>query len=92
MQHIAVQKVKHLEAAARQWVQHWLGRELHDDEEVTVMAFPPHPAPDAATRRAAFDQMESVLDKAADNLTDVSDDDFNDAIDEAMNHVRRRRP
>jgi len=46
----AMQQVKDIEVAARQWLQRLLGRELQADEEVTVLVFPPHFAPSPSAR------------------------------------------
>ena len=89
MRNIAVHKVKTLRAEARRVVQSLLGRRLRDDEEVTVMAFPPHPAPTKAVRRMALGRMERVLEKAAGNMKGVPDSSFDTALDEAMMAVRQ---
>ena len=91
MENISVLKVKELEAAAKQLVQRLLGRKLQDEEEVAVMAFPPHPAPPQDARQQAARRMDEVLDTSAANLTDVSDSDFEAAADEAMEQQRRRK-
>lgn len=49
-----------------------------------------HAAPPAKDHQPTFQQMENVLDKAAENMTDISDGEFNEAVDEALDHVRRR--
>lgn len=41
-------------------------------------------------RQLAFQQMENVLDKAAEDMKNIPDDEFNEAIDEAANHIRKR--
>ncbi len=91
MEHVAVQKVKDIEAAARQWLQRLLGRKLKDEEQVTVMIFPPHAAPSGEAREVAWHRLENVLDKAAERMKDVPDEDFESAVDEAMDDVRRRK-
>ncbi len=89
MDNIAVRKVKNLGKEARRVVQELLGRKLREEEEVTVMVFPPHPAPPKALRQAAIRGMEKILDKAATNMKDLPDREFDDAVDEAMDHIRR---
>src|SRR5437870_1265963 len=40
MQNIAVRKVKDLDPPAKRWFASVFGRELHDDEEISVSVFP----------------------------------------------------
>ena len=89
MEKIVVHKVKTLRADARRVMQSLLGRRLRDDEEVTVMVFPPHPAPKKTVRRAAIGRMENILDKAAANMKRSAAGSFDAAVDEAMASVRR---
>jgi hypothetical protein len=89
MESIAVQKVKDLDEPARRWVQRLLGRELQDEEEVTIRVFPGHPVPPEVVRQKAAARLDRILDKAAENLKNVPDAEFEAAINEAMDHVRR---
>ena len=84
-------KVRDLEPDSRTVVERLLGRPLHENEDVTVMAVTRRPAPSLDARRAAAKRMDGVLKKAADNLRDVPDQVFDAAVDEAMAKVRRRR-
>jgi hypothetical protein len=88
MEPIAVRHARDLDSPAREWLQRLFGRPLRDDEDVTIVLSAPHAAPPASERRAAFQRMEKVLDRAAENMRDVSDDEFEEAADEAMKHVR----
>lgn len=85
---IAVRQAKDLDAPARDWLQRLFGRPLRDDEDVTILLSAPHPVPSASERRAAFQRMEKILDRAAENMRDVPDDEFEEAANEAMKHVR----
>ena|SRR5487761_1231135 len=85
---IVVRHAKDLESPAREWFERQFGRPLRDDEDVTVVLSAPHVAPPAAERRAAFQRMERILDRAADNMRDVPDQEFDEAADEAMKHIR----
>lgn len=73
---------------ARECLERLFGRPLRDDEDVTIVLSAPHMAPPVSERRAAFQRMEKILDRAADNMRSVPDDEFDDAADEAMKHVR----
>jgi hypothetical protein len=86
---IAVRKVKELDESARRWVEDLLGRQLGAEEEITVLVFPPHPAPSVSAREEPIRRMDAVLAKAAANLQDIPDSEFEAAVDEAMEHVRR---
>lgn len=85
---VAIRQARDLDNPAREWLQRLFGRPLRDDEDVTIVLSAPHAAPPASERRAAFQRMEKILDRAADNMRGVSDDEFDEAADEAMKHVR----
>jgi hypothetical protein len=61
-------KAKALDIPARECLERLFGRPLGDDEDVTIVLSAPHAAPPAAERRAAFQWMERILDRAADNM------------------------
>ena len=89
MKSIAVRKAMELDCAAKQWVQGLLGRQLRDDEQVTVLAIPLHPAPAERVRAQAAARLDRILDKAAASAQDIPEHELDAAIDEAMEHVRR---
>lgn len=100
MQNIAINIASNLSSSARAAIEGMLGRSLRDDEQVSVHSLNPHPAPVGAARRAAAARLTAAMDaldaKAAHtNPTAAGDggtsDDFEAAVDEAMNHFRRRR-
>jgi hypothetical protein len=91
MDNITVQRARDLDVPARQWLEGLFGRSLREDEEVTIHLSVPHPAPTEAERKAALTRIETVLDRAADNMRDVPAATFEAAVDEAMAHVRRRK-
>jgi len=90
MESISVQKAGQIDNPARQWLQGKLGRLLSEDEQLTIFVATTHAAPAAKDRRAALQQMEHVLDKAAENMKEIPDDEFNAAVDEAIDHLRKR--
>ncbi|HET6883553.1 MAG TPA: hypothetical protein VFI31_25600 [Pirellulales bacterium] len=85
---IAFRHARDLDSPAREWLQRLFGRPLRDDENVTIVLSAPHTAAPASERRGAFQRMEKILDRAAENMRDLSDDEFEAAADEAMKHVR----
>lgn len=90
MDSITVKRAGDIDTPARQWLQNVLGRPLGDDERITFFVPTPHPVPPAADRRAAAERLNAVLDRAAESMRDVPDAEFEPAVDEAMEHVRRR--
>ena len=91
MENVSINLARDLPASARTAVENLLGRSLRDDEEVSVMALDPHPAPSGEARRASAERLRGALDQLALKAQDVADGEVDDAIDEAMNHIRPRR-
>jgi hypothetical protein len=89
MSNVAVRKVRDLDEPARQWIAGLFGRELGEDEEVTISVFPPHPGPTAAVRQQAAARLDHILDKAAQNMEAVSDEEFEAAVEEALQQARQ---
>jgi hypothetical protein len=55
------------------------------------MALDPHPAPSGEARRASAERLKSALVQLAQKAKDVAGEEFDAAVDEAMNHLRPRR-
>jgi hypothetical protein len=91
MENVSINLARDLPASARTAVETLLGRSLRDDEEVSVMALDPHPAPSGEARRATAERLRGALDQLALKAHDVADGVVDDAVDEAMNHIRPRR-
>ena len=92
LENVAIQRVADLDPSARDWVQRLFGRALGDNEEVTILVSAAHPAPPDAGRKAALERIERVLDRAAENMRDIPDSQFEAAADEAMASIRPRKP
>ena len=90
MEHIAVRKAKDLQADAKRWVESLFGRPLQEEEEVTVFVLPSRSVVPESVRSEASVRLNRILDKAAENMKDVPDAEFEAAMEEAMEHVRRR--
>ena len=90
METISVQHASQIEMPAREWLQRLLGRSLGEDEQITILVATPHAAPSGASREESVRHLEKVLDKAAVNLRDVTDEQCDSAIDEAMGQIRKR--
>jgi len=65
-----------------------LGRALGDDEQISVMAFRPHSAPTGADRSARATRLKDAMDNLATKALPVAQQDLDDALNEAMEHVR----
>jgi hypothetical protein len=91
MENVSINLARDLPASARSAVENLLGRSLRDDEEVSIMALDPHPAPSGEARRSSAERLRGALDQLALKAQDVADGEFDDAVDEAMNHIRPRR-
>lgn len=78
----------------RRSVEHLLGRSLQDDQQIYILAFKPGVAPDENTRRRAAASMLQTFDKAEQHARQqgVSDAEIDEAVDEAMDHVRYGKP
>lgn len=88
MENIAIQKADELPSDARRAVEQVLGRALQHDEEVSIMALSPHEAPTGEARQALARQLEDRISKTAERVRDVSAEEQESAIDEAVKHVR----
>jgi len=69
-------------------VERVLGRALEPDDEVSIMAFSPHPAPTGDARKHLARQLEDRLRATAESVRHVPEDEQEAAIDEALSHVR----
>ena len=61
MHNIAIQRAFELPADVREAVEKTLGRALKENEEVSIMALSPHPAPSGETRRVLARRLEERL-------------------------------
>ena len=91
MQDVLTREVRDLGADARSILETMLGRKLAEEEQVTVMAFPPRPAPPEDERRIAAQRLSETLDAMAERARDIPEDELEALIDEAMEHLRPRR-
>jgi hypothetical protein len=84
-----VHQVKDLSADQRLAIESLVGRPLRDDESLTIR--PSHilkEAPTGKERERLFRQYQDHLDELARRVTNVSEDEIEAAIDEAVKHVR----
>lgn len=76
----------------RSALEHLLGAELSEAQKVYIMVFTPGKEPDAPTQQDAAKRIEQVLDQAATHAQaqHVGDTDIDEAVDDAMEEIRRR--
>ena len=91
MQTISVRRANELGNAARSAVESLLGRKVADEEHVTVMAYPAHPAEGEADRKVAVRDLIEDLDRMAASACHIPEEEMDALIDEAVRHVRHRR-
>lgn len=54
------------------------------------MAFAPHDAPSGENRRELVHRLEERINKTAERVRNVADEELEETIDEAVHHVRSR--
>ena len=92
MQTISVRRADELGDAARSAVESLLGRKVADEEQVTVMA---HAAPESnrmSDRQVAVQELFKSLDNLAASASPIQDEEMDELIEEAIQHVRNRQP
>lgn len=89
MRQVAQQKAKDLEMAARDWLCRIFGRNLEDDEIITLTTSLPHPAPTGAERVAAMNALKQSMDRLDLKAREGNEAELESAIEEAIQSVRR---
>jgi len=88
MQNVSIQKAENLSADVKTALETLLGRSLSSDEEVSVLAFRPHEAPDAAIRHQLAERLEDLMDKMGKRVEGAPDEELDEILDEAMRSAR----
>jgi len=91
MRNISIQKAGDLPHTVRSAVEQLLCRPVAPDEEISVAALPPQQIPPSEGRAGVARRLEAFLDRRADKVSDVPDDDIDAAIDAAVEHARHSR-
>ncbi|MCH8048159.1 MAG: hypothetical protein IID44_31075 [Planctomycetes bacterium] len=86
MSDVQIQKASDLTVDARAWLQGLFGRDLDDEERVSIRILPAEQ--DQAKRREAFGRLTKVMDRMAEKAKDIPEEELEALIDEAMDHVR----
>jgi len=87
-----IRNVRDLQADKRRSLEDLLGRELHDDQQISIRVLTPGVEQDAETKRQALDRVRSLSEKGARHRESmgVSEGDADEIVDEAMAHIRQR--
>ncbi|HYL74865.1 MAG TPA: hypothetical protein VEU96_11715 [Bryobacteraceae bacterium] len=87
MPDLSTHKTKELPASAKEALEKLLGRQLADDEEVSIWASRPHSAPTGAVRKQAWRQLNDHRDRLAEK-TSGSAEELERLVDEVSDQVR----
>ena len=91
MQNFSIQKASELPQAVKAAVEQLLGRLIAPDEEISVAAVPPQRVPPSESRAAVARNLEAFLNRRADKVNGLPEDEIDAAIDEAVHAVRHNR-
>jgi len=91
MQNVSIQKASELPQEVKSAVEQLLGRPIGPDEEVSVAAIPPQQIPASENRAVIAQRLEALLNRRAEKIADVSDEEIDGAVDESVDHVRHSR-
>jgi hypothetical protein len=91
MQNVTMSWARDLSAPVKAALENLLGRPLQDDELVSLRVYKSHEAPLGEARRDAARTLEEQLDRMAGKVKDVPQNEFETAIDEALEQARPKR-
>ena len=92
MSDISIRNVRDLDQGARGFLEAFLGRKLAEEEQVTVMALSARPAPSGEERKAAVGRLSGSIKAMSERAKGIPQQELDVLIDEAVDHVRGRRP
>ena len=91
MADMSIRNVSDLDEGARRFLEAFLGRQLAEEEQVTVIALPARPAPSGNQRRAAAVRLSKSLKATSESAAGIPKQELEALIDDAADHVRGRR-
>jgi hypothetical protein len=93
MDSVALRNVDQLPSAEKRSIENLVGRQLEDNQQVFILAFTPGVAPSDKARAEAMSGLVRTWEKVQRHKQErsVSDEEFDAAVDEAVEHVRRRQ-
>lgn len=92
MENLTTRNVADIPAGERAAIEHLLGRSLVGEEKVFIMTFTPGLTADPVTRAAARERLEKNFEAQRQRASEegIGEAEADQAVDEAMRHVRRR--
>jgi len=91
MRNVSIHKANELPTAAKCAVEQLLGRPIAPDEEISVAAVPPQRVPRLEGRGSVARNLEAFLNRRADRIEGLPEEEIEAAIDEAVHAVRHKR-
>jgi len=91
MQNLIVQKAGEMPQPIKAAVEQMLGRSIAADEKISIVAVSPQQVAPSGDKASAVRNLEALLNRRAAKVADVSEDEINGVIDEAVFHVRHNR-
>jgi len=88
MHNVSVQKSEDLSAAVKSALESLLGRALEPGEEVSIMTFRPHAAPQGSERDDLAKRLRAQMDEMAGRSGGASEQELDEILDEAMRSAR----
>ena len=91
MHNVMTRRAGDMPEAHKTVVEQILGRQVAADEEISVVAVPPQTVLPSARKRAIVRELEALLDSRAKKVADLSGDEIDMVIDDAVNDARHGR-
>lgn len=93
MDSVAVRNVNQLPNDEKRSLESLVGRQLEDNQQVFIMAFTPGVAPSDGARAEAAAGLAQTWQSVGQHMQQhgVTDEQFDAAADEAVEHVRHRK-
>jgi len=88
MSNVLIHKARELKPQTRAAVEAELGRSLKDDEDVSIMAFSAHEAPEGEARVRAGQKLESYFKRIDKQAANLADEEAEAALQEALRKAR----
>jgi hypothetical protein len=73
---------------ARQVVEQLLGRQLAEDEQISILAYKLHEPATADDKQAALDTLRKYWSRMDEKTKDIPEEEMDEILDEAMRSVR----
>jgi hypothetical protein len=91
MQNVAVQKAGQMPQPLKAAVEQILGRAIGADEEISIVAVPPQQVAPSEGKAAVVAKLEALLNRRAEKVRDIPEEEINSLVDEAVQQARHHR-